>query len=1015
MQRNDSSNPQKIFTTPAILPLYPNGQFQPPAEKMGITAPQESPACFLNYDRSAVIDIYPDRRLSTDGIFIPSLLKNADGSIKIAELVAKFNENATKSAFTTLSVRIPFRDAWYLNPGEILIGHRNKIPEIMPFNKDKYILRDMSRPTDTTEVVGTPHKITEPYYGMHGTYVLNVPVGKVALAMSGNIPKIYDTGPHVIVDPNFSFNLQNGFVDKSSPYINHGSIHIVRVPIGNVAKIWINNRPYLLDARPEPYVFNEPLFSIEKHGNNYFFDSTANAIQHGSIHIVRVPIGKIAKIWINNKPFLLEAKNEPYVFNDPLFRIDVHSNDYMFDATANVIQHGTINMIRVPVGTMARIWINNKPFLLEARTEPYVFNDPLFKLDTTGNTNFINAAANVIQHGSLHIVRVPVGKIAKIWLNTKPYLLEARTEPYVINDPYCRIESVENNHFFDATANVIHHGSIHIVRVPVGKVAKIWLNNTPILLEARPEPYIYDEPMFKIEANGNECLFDATATLISHGPIHIVRVPVGKVAKIWLNTMPILLESKPEPYVYNDPIFRIEANGNDNLFDATANVISHGNTHIVRVPSGKIAKVWFDNKPSLLEAKPEPYIFNGTNFKIDKNGNEFFFDATEQLIIHGSLKRIMPHTAQVAITYNGGTLEIIEPRMDNQPINIELATHQFAGFLSTSIDTLEFPGDETKKKRKEENPHASDDEINLDIFTTKDSLRVGVKIMVAYRITDPSKALVNLGSIEGILKHIERCATVDMGKAIQQSSSQEFLCFVQTRPKKESPFIQTLEGNPTPPPDHFQDIVVKQLHKDLADYGIELVRLNIETPKVIDSDLAKELSSQAKQTATASAQASVIDLNNQIAQKKAAQEADTKRIQQEQVNQAKISQAKADLEAARANADAILVRAEAEKKATILKAEAEKQAALLMGEQYITNPKLYDLKIVELQTRMLAAAIEKVQVLPQLPPGIFGQNGMGMPFNFFSSQQIQPGNRLLQDNLRVPEGDASRGPSNGVK
>lgn len=116
-----------------------------------------------------------------------------------------------------------------------------------------------------------------------------------------------------------------------------------------------------------------------------------------------------------------------------------------------------------------------------------------------------------------------------------------------------------------------------------------------------------------------------------------------------------------------------------------------------------------------------------------------------------------------------------------------------------------------------------------------------MKLLVAYQIVDPLMALTVLRDEEGILKHIENLAVTDMGKAIQQSSSQEFLSFYQTQPKKGEPNPFT---NPNPIL-HYQDIVKRQLADDLKDYGISLIRLNIETPKIMDPEISKSMEKQS--------------------------------------------------------------------------------------------------------------------------------------------------------------------------
>jgi hypothetical protein len=76
------------------------------------------------------------------------------------------------------------------------------------------------------------------------------------------------------------------------------------------------------------------------HPLSRYEDSTIDSVscQHGNIHILRVPPGKLAKvrsccccvfvashsccrqqITLNNEPYILESRREPYVFRNALF------------------------------------------------------------------------------------------------------------------------------------------------------------------------------------------------------------------------------------------------------------------------------------------------------------------------------------------------------------------------------------------------------------------------------------------------------------------------------------------------------------------------------------------------------------------------------------------------------------------------------------------------------------------------------------------------------------------------
>jgi hypothetical protein len=220
-----------------------------------------------------------------------------------------------------------------------------------------------------------------------------------------------------------------------------------------------------------------------------------------------------------------------------------------------------------------------------------------------------------------------------------------------------------------------------------------------------------------------------------------------------------------------------------------------------------------------------------------------------------------------------------------------------------------------------------------------------------------------------------------MGMAIQQCTSQEFLNSYQTKPaKNESPYYKDLQSVMMTPsqdePQSIQDKVKKKLSKDLADFGIELVRLNFETPKMMDLDIAKKMSEQSLRTAEASSQEAVLEQNFRIAARKAEQEATTRRIAQDQLNQAKISQAQAELDAAKLSAEASLI-----------KADADKKSAVLRGQQYTENPKLFELEMYKIQMENLA----KAQFIPPQLSQLLTQGVFNSPYTLFGGGMLGQG------------------------
>jgi regulator of protease activity HflC (stomatin/prohibitin superfamily) len=641
-------------------------------------------------------------------------------------------------------------------------------------------------------------------------------------------------------------------------------------------------------------------------------------------------------------------------------------------------------------------------------------------------------------HGSF-VVNVPQGQYAKIWRGNRPILLGEG--PHVIHDATLKFAGATFNPATDLVdqnpaSNHIHHGSIHIVRVPPGQMAKININGKPYLLEHRAEPYAFNMQNFQFGG-----LISQATPHLEHGNMHIIRVPQGQYAKVTVNGEPQLLKPRPEPYVFNTPYFVW-----GNFVDQTASYIGHGNKHILRVPPGQVGKITVDGIPHLLESRPEPYEFDTLYFKLegDKAANgqvACFEDATERLIKNGNLKRLIPRTGEVAVTYNNGRLEIITPSEDQKPIMIESATHDVdADFLPIGIKTLIFPSEETKKEKRKDNSKATEDEIAYEVFTTKDSLRVGVKLMVAYEISDPALAMRRLVSTKGILEHIENCAVVDMGKAIQRCSSQEFLSFYQTKPRNGSE-KQANDGMPSAPPaEHFQDEVKNQLSGDLAEYGIKLVRLNIETPKVLDESIAKQMGSQSIATAQASATEATLAVKFNIARQQAQQEAEVARIQQEQKNNSVISAAQATFEATRINETAKIAAQEAVQetanrialskaqndlesaklKAQVVKtdSEARNEQVKLEGQRLHDYPALLQLELARIQFAALA------QTKPNVTLNVTSEemrnfSAMSMnPFMMFASNVArsttsglqQPANTALQNPSQessVPQAQAS--------
>ena len=515
----------------------------------------------------------------------------------------------------------------------------------------------------------------------------------------------------------------------------------------------------------------------------------------------------------------------------------------------------------------------------------------------------------------------------------------------------------------------------YVVNVPIGHLALGWKGNVPVILS--PGPHVIHDPNFKTIKKTD--LVSMIKRVIQHGTYSIVRVPQGYVAKITINTVPYFLIPSEEPYVFNEPVFTLEKE----LTKLSDNYISYFNYHIIQVPHGKVAKIWFGAKPSILEANSKPYIFNDPTFKLSpKNDTELFIDATEEAIIHGSIKRIMPKTGYVAVTYDKGKLVTFDAPGDDKDTHdyvlITSPNHSFNGFLQVNTQTIEFPSHITKERRRKEMEESmktkskSDDmnlnDVNYEIFRTSDGLPIGVKLLVVFKISDPVATLRMLNK-DQIIPHIENLVVADMGFAVQSSSSVDFLKSTQgqARPtNKTQPDLLT-NSSASEFYEHLQDLVKNRLHDDFLEYGITLVRLNIETPKVLDNTIATKMAEFSLMNTQARAKESVLERNLNITKQEANQEAIKKQIAQEQENRNKISQAETEFSSAQLIAKATLEQAKANIEAERMALElAEKRAALF--DKY---PGLLQFELQKLNSES-AKGINATIVSPEVAQSMFG-------------------------------------------
>jgi regulator of protease activity HflC (stomatin/prohibitin superfamily) len=339
-----------------------------------------------------------------------------------------------------------------------------------------------------------------------------------------------------------------------------------------------------------------------------------------------------------------------------------------------------------------------------------------------------------------------------------------------------------------------------------------------------------------------------------------------------------------------------------------------------------------NSEPKLLSPRRKPYVFIDPKFKlITPDGFSLFHDATTQIIKHESIKRIIPHTGQVAVTYNGGQLEIKEAPKDGKAIIIDSPTHKVEGLLDIGIQTLNFPS-ERKGQR-----NSLRDEINHLFFDTKDFIKVKVTFSLDFEITTPYLALTSLTK-EKIIPHIEHRAMMHVERAIQSRSFAQ--CTGRT-PLLESEEKQEVLNpfSTESPSENLKDEVERNLGKDLKEFGITLLRLQVSTPKPVNSKIKKTLMEESIESAVRARRALSVQQDCFLAEYEARQKVNIKEIALKQENHAKKARAKADFFAAQKLAEA-----------ESIKAEVEKKTIRNLGKIYSKSPELVELEKKRLTT-----------------------------------------------------------------
>jgi regulator of protease activity HflC (stomatin/prohibitin superfamily) len=192
--------------------------------------------------------------------------------------------------------------------------------------------------------------------------ILRIPQGKYGIVVEDNIPKVLKSGCYAIDSNYFKYEKS---VDINTPYIQHQTIHIIRVTKSQVCCLMYNNKPII--RYEGNYIYNTPLLKMTG-----LFNITDDLIKHGTITRLRVKNGEIALAWHNSKPKFIE-KPDLYEIDDPTF-IFVRCEP----ASTKDIALGSRRRLIVCDGEVGISYVKGRLDILAPSTHEFDTNDRIF-------------------------------------------------------------------------------------------------------------------------------------------------------------------------------------------------------------------------------------------------------------------------------------------------------------------------------------------------------------------------------------------------------------------------------------------------------------------------------------------------------------------------------------------------------------------------------------------------------------------------------------------------------------
>lgn len=198
--------------------------------------------------------------------------------------------------------------------------------------------------------------------------------------------------------------------------------------------------------------------------------------------------------------------------------------------------------------------------------------------------------------------------------NNKPYLIPPQSDAVNLaaNISILGAREKGNDGLHHQNELLFGMNGSYVVNIPRGSYGKVKLNKAPALLGEGV--HVILDPTFEMDKDSAKSLVNTSDPIIQWGSILIAQVPEGKLLKLRHGQKFYFLESREQPYIYNDPNIILAEHS---LVNTSEEVIQHGSLTRVMVGSNNVAIVKHNNNMALLYPQDDPYIL-GANYTFDE-------------------------------------------------------------------------------------------------------------------------------------------------------------------------------------------------------------------------------------------------------------------------------------------------------------------------------------------------------------------------------------------------------------